>query len=124
MLAAGTIAVIALLRRRLPWRALLSLAAALAWLLASNVVGYGRLAISPYGSVFALARLVADGPARDFLARTCPDPSLALCGWQSRMTDDSDQFLWAPDGPFWADPLPLPEFASQAKSYRVRHDPL
>lgn len=114
ILAAALIAAVALLRLRLPWRPIASLAAALVFLLATNLIGHGRLAISPYGSVFALARLIGDGPARDYLAKICPDPSLALCSWQSQLTDDSDQFLWDSASPFWSDPLPLADFAAQA----------
>lgn len=114
VLASGLIAALTLLRLRLPWRPLASLAAALIFLLATNLIGHGRLAISPYGSVFALARLIGDGPARDYLARICPDQTLALCAWRDRLTDDSDQFLWDPASPFWSDPLPLPDFAAQA----------
>lgn len=114
VLAAGLIAALALLRLRLPWRALASLGAALVFLLTTNLIGHGRLAISPYGSVFALARLIGDGPARDYLAKICPDPTLTLCNWRDQLTDDSDQFLWDPASPFWSDPLPLADFAAQA----------
>ena len=114
VLAAGLVTALALLRLRLPWRPLASLAAALLLLLATNFVGHGRFTISPYGSVFALARLIGDGPARDFLAKHCPDPTLILCSWRDQLTDDSDQFLWDPASPFWSDPLPLADFAAQA----------
>ena len=127
VLAASLIAALALSRRRIPWRALASLAAALLFLLTTNVIGRGRLAISPYGSVFALARLIADGPARDYLALTCPNPAIALCAWRNQLTSDSDQFLWDPASPFWSDPLPLPEFAAQASAIvagTLRTEPL
>ena len=114
ILAAALIAVIMLLRRRVAWRPLGSLAAALIFLLTTNFFGNGRLAVSPYGSVFALARLIGDGPARDYLAKTCPDPTLVLCAWREQLTADSDQFLWDPASPFWSDPLPLADFATQA----------
>lgn len=127
VLAAAIIAALALCRLKIPWRPIAALSAALTFLLASNVIGHGRLAISPYGSVFALARLVADGPARDYLGRICPDPSISLCAWRNQLTDDSDQFLWDPASPFWSDPLPLPEFAAQASRIvagTVRAEPL
>ena len=127
ILAAALIAAIALQRRRVPWRGLTSLAAALVFLLATNIVGRGRVAISPYGSIFALARLIGDGPARTYLARICPDPAIMLCAWQTQLTDDSDQFLWSPASPFWSDPLPLPEFAAQASTIvagTIRTEPL
>ncbi len=114
ILAAAAITALWLLRRAVPWRPLASLAVAVLFLLASNAVGHGRFAVSPYGSVFALARLVGDGPARDYLDLACPGAGYRLCVWRSRLTADSDQFLWDPDGPFWADPMPLPEFATEA----------
>jgi hypothetical protein len=114
VLAAAAIAALVALRQRVPWRPLASLAAALLFLLASNWIGNGRLAVSPYGSVFALARLIGDGPARDYLDRTCPQSAFELCAWRDKLTSDSDQFLWNPESPFWADPMPLSEFAAQA----------
>lgn len=127
ILAAAIIAALALCRLRMPWRPMASLSAALIFLLASNLIGHGRLAISPYGSVFALARLIGDGPARDYLDRVCPNPSLALCAWRNQLTDDSDQFLWDPASPFWSDPLPLADFAAQASRIvagTIRTEPL
>ena len=127
VLAAGLIAALALCRLAIPWRPIAALTAALLYLLASNLIGHGRLAVSPYGSVFALARLIGDGPARDYLDRVCPDPALALCAWRNQLTDDSDQFLWDPASPFWSDPLPLPDFAAQASRIvagTIRTEPL
>ena len=127
VMAAALIAALFLHRRHIPWRPVATLATALLFLQATNIIGRGRLAISPYGSVFALARLIADGPARDYLARICPDPAIALCAWRDKLTNDSDQFLWDPASPFWSDPLPLPEFAAQASSIvagTIRTEPL
>ncbi len=111
--AAALVLVVGVLRRA--WRPALGCAlpllAAMALLLATNLAGHGRLAISPHGAVFALARLVADGPAaRTIEARCRPpempkDPSQAawhLCRWAGRLPADSDTFLWTGDGPAWA----------------------
>ncbi len=118
ILAAGCIAVLALLRWRSGWRSLwhpgVPLAAALAMLLLTNAVGNRILGISPYGSVFALARLVGDGPGRAYLDRACPDPRLRLCAWQGRLSADSDEFLWHPQGPLWADGFGPTRFAPEA----------
>lgn len=103
IVAAACIAALALVRWRLEWRPAAPLAGALAMLLLSNAVGNGVLGVSPYGSVFALARLVGDGPGRAYLDRACPDPSLRLCAWRGRLSADSDEFLWHPQGPVWAD---------------------
>jgi hypothetical protein len=127
VLAAALIAALAILHRRIPWRAVASLVAALLFLLASNWIGHGRPAISPYGSVFALARLIADGPARDYLDRTCPRLHWELCTSRDQLTDDSDQFLWDAKSPFWTDPMPIAEFAAQAAQIvqgTIRTEPL
>ncbi len=114
LLAGAMIAALTLLRRRIPWHPLASLVAALVFLLASNWIGHGRAVLSPYGSVFALARLIADGPARDYLGQSCPQSGLILCPWRNQLTNDSDQFLWDANSPFWSDPAPLPKFAAEA----------
>lgn len=103
IVAAACVATLALVRGGLEWRPLVPLASALAMLLLTNAIGNGVLGVSPYGSVFALARLVGDGPGRSYLERACPDPSLRLCAWQGRLSADSDEFLWHPQGPVWAD---------------------
>ncbi len=123
ILAAAVIAALAILRRSVPIRALGSLAAVLLFLLGTNWIGHGRLAVSPYGSVFALARLIADGPARDYLDRVCPQAGFRLCAWRDKLTEDSDQFLWDPNGPFWADPAPLSAIRRRGKPDRRRHRP-
>ena len=118
ILAAGCIAVLALLRWRRGWRVLwrpaVPLAMALLMLLLTNAVGNRMVGISPYGSVFALARLVGDGPGRAFLDRACPDPKLRLCAWQGRLSADSDEFLWHPQGPLWANGFGPTRFAPEA----------
>jgi hypothetical protein len=102
------------------------LAAAVWLLLLTNVVGFGEFAISPYGSVFALARLVADGPAREVLAEECPAAGWRLCEWSGRLPDDSDAFLWDPDGPVWTTPGGPIAFAPEASAIVGRtllHEP-
>lgn len=119
IVAAASIATAALLFRTLPWRPILALATAAGFLVASNWIGHGKPGISPYGSVFALARLVGDGPARDYLARVCPEADYRLCDWNGRLTADSDQFLWDPNGPFWTDDRPIGEFAAESSKIVV-----
>ena len=115
ILAAAAIAAVAVLRRRVPWRPALPLAGALAMLLVSSLVGNGVLAVSPYGSVFALARLIGDGPGRDWVDAACPAANLRICAWRGRLTADSDQFLWDPYGPVWADGFGPIRYAPEAK---------
>lgn len=95
-------------------RAALPLGLALGWLAATNVVGFHRLAISPFGAVMALARLTADGAVAPVLARACPAAGWRLCDWRDRLPEDSDAFLWAGDGPVWSDPGGAMGFAPEA----------
>lgn len=83
---------------------LLPIGLAIAILLTTNAVGHKRFGLSPFGSVFLLARLVADGPARDYLAEACPDPTIRLCDWVGRFPATSDLFLWDSQGPVWTYP--------------------
>jgi hypothetical protein len=105
VIAAGCVAAGLLLR---PGRRTLMagapLAAALALLVASNLIGYGRFAVSPFGAVFALARLVADGPAATVIERACPQAGWHLCAFAGRLPKDSDLFLWDGKGPVWTAP--------------------
>ena len=103
ILASACIAALTILRWRSAVRTAIPLAAALALILATNVVGNGLFAISPFGATFMLARLVADGPARDVIDRVCPAAGYHLCAWKGRLPRDSDEFLWDPHGPVWAD---------------------
>ena len=130
ILAAACIATLALLRWRTPlaaWRPAAPLAAALTLLLAINLVGQDRLAISPYGSVYALARLVADGPAAQTIHEACPGTGWYLCTWSAPFGTDSDAFLWAPDGPMSKDsygPLRLAPEASAIIRETIRRHPV
>ena len=102
--AAALVALVWALRMR--WRPVLAcalpLAAGVALLLATNLAAQGRLALAPYGAVFALARLVADGPAARTIAARCPEAGWHLCRWAGHLPTDSDLFLWSEDGPVWA----------------------
>lgn len=80
-------------------RAAWPLAGAVALVMATNAVGHGRWVLSPYGSTFLLARLVADGPAARTIAARCPDAGWHLCAFADRLPTDSDAFLWRPDSP-------------------------
>lgn len=129
------VAVLALLLRR--WRAALRvavpLAGAVAILLATNAVGHGRLAISPYGSTFLLARLVADGPAARTVEARCPESGWYLCAFAGRLPTNSDVFLWEPDSPVNMAPdgtpillggMRLAEEARAIVSETLRREPL
>lgn len=64
-----------------------------------NLLGHGRFSPSPFGNVFQLARLIADGPAADLLRARCPVAGWRLCTVTDRLPSDSDIFLWEPDSP-------------------------
>jgi hypothetical protein len=79
-------------------------------LLTTNLVGHGRLALSPYGATFLLARLVADGPAARTIAAACPESGWYLCAWAGRLPTHSDDMLWSPDSPVNRDVAGAPRF--------------
>jgi len=82
----GALAVAALLAGpRAAGRVALPLAGAVAILLATNLAGHGRLALSPHGGTFLLARLVANGPALRTIDALCPGTGWALCGYAGRL---------------------------------------
>ncbi|WP_421992423.1 hypothetical protein [Roseococcus sp.] len=80
-------------------RVAVPLAGAVSLLLGTNLVGHGRLALSPYGSTFLLARLIADGPGARTIAARCPESGWYLCAFAGRLATNSDVFLWMPDSP-------------------------
>ncbi len=99
---AAAVAVLALLltRRLSPaLRAAAPLAAAIAILLGTNLWGHGRMALSPHGATFLLARLQADGPAAAVIRERCPQAGWYLCAFADRLPMDSDEFLWSPESP-------------------------
>lgn len=104
VIAAACLGVLLLLRPRAMPRVAVPLLGALALLLATNLVGHGRFGVSPYGSLFALARMVGDGPARTYLTEVCPGAGYHMCSWVGRLPADSDEFLWDPKGPVWTSP--------------------
>ena len=125
ILAAACLVALAIFDRRSLLRTAPPLAAALLFLLASNWLGHGRLAISPYGANFALARLVADGPARTTIQEACPAAGWHVCAWRDHLPDNADDFLWDPNGPVWANgygPLRIaPEAAEIVRATVLAH---
>ncbi len=78
-------------------------ALAVAALVAMNLIGEGRASISPFGATFYLARLLANGPARQTLASDCPARHWSLCRNQGSLPASADGFLWRPDSPLYRD---------------------
>jgi hypothetical protein len=86
-------------RRPPPLRLLLPPAVALLALCSANLVAHGRFAVSPFGNVFLLARVIYDGPGMAVLRRDCPAANWRLCPFLEDFPSSSDDFLWAPGGP-------------------------
>jgi len=64
-----------------------------------NLGAHGRFAISPFGNVFLLARVIYDGPGMATLRRDCPSRGWRLCPFLDRFPTDSDGFLWNRNSP-------------------------
>jgi len=129
IIAAACVLAVLLIRWR--WRpALLAgapLAGAVALLMLTNALGHGRPGISPFGSVFMLARLAGDGLVEPVLAERCPRAGWRLCAWQGRLPTDSDVFLWSGTGPVWSTPggpIALAAEASHIVRATLLSDPL
>lgn len=73
------------------------------WITA-NGLAFNQYALSPHGSVFMLARLSADGHIEPVLQSQCDRQDWKLCSWRGKLPEDSDDFLWKPDGPVWTYP--------------------
>jgi hypothetical protein len=134
-IAAALVLLVLAVRRdwRPTLRCALPLLGAMALLLATNAWAQGRWALSPYGAVFALARLVADGPAARTIEARCPEAGWQLCRWAGRLPRDSDEFLWSGEGPVWAEradglapggPISLAPEAAAILAETLRREPL
>lgn len=100
-IAGAAVALAALMRRRAVsvLRAAAPLLAALAFLLAANLVAFNKPALSAHGALFLLARLQADGPAAETLKRHCPARGWVLCAHADALPISADAFLWSAGSP-------------------------
>ncbi|MCK6453943.1 MAG: hypothetical protein L6R19_24270 [Alphaproteobacteria bacterium] len=87
-------------RPRWEWPAA-TVALSLALLLGSNYLRAGELFFSRSGAAFAFGRLVQDGIAKRLLDDTCPQSGYRLCPYKNALKATADEWLWAPDTPFW-----------------------
>ncbi|HEX2941034.1 MAG TPA: hypothetical protein VHO91_08305 [Rhodopila sp.] len=67
----------------------------------ANFAAHGRFAVSPFGNVFLLARVIADGPGMATLQRDCARAHWRLCPYLDRFPATSDDFLWRADSPLY-----------------------
>ena len=72
----------------------LPLALAFAGSLAGSYVIFQRVTLTPNSPPFLLARLLADGPARDYLRATCPAAGLELCAHLDALPATEEGFIW------------------------------
>lgn len=64
-----------------------------------NLAVHGRFAISPFGNIFLLARVIYDGPGMAVLRDDCSAAPWRLCPFVDRLPPTSDDFLWSPESP-------------------------
>ena len=78
---------------------LIPAAAALAGHFAFQLRTADRLAVSPYWSIFLLARMAEDGTAKTYLEAHCAERRFFLCGSIDRLPMSATAFLWRTRGP-------------------------
>ncbi|SOB81136.1 hypothetical protein SAMN06297144_1415 [Sphingomonas guangdongensis] len=59
-----------------------------------NLTVFGIFSVSPAGSTFFLANLLATGPAREELGQICPNEEFRLCGYRNSLPRDANAILW------------------------------
>ena len=90
-----------------------------------NLTAHGRFAISPFGNVFLLARVIYDGPGMMVLRRDCPGAHWRMCSFLDSLPANSDEFLWTPDSPLYraGGPKAVSEEAGTIIRTALRADP-
>jgi hypothetical protein len=66
-----------------------------------NLAAHGRFAVSPFGNIFLLARVIYDGPGMATLQRHCATAYWRLCPFLDCFPATSDEFLWSADSPLY-----------------------
>ena len=127
VIAAGVLLVVALFGVKRLKIAVLPLFLALVVLVTTNLFGFQKFAVSPFGSVFLLARLAADGHIKPVLDQTCAKQNIYMCDWKDRLAVDSDELMWDGQGPVWSHPggpIGLAPEASVLVAAAVKANPL
>jgi hypothetical protein len=127
VIAAACVSVVLLLRFARFGVVMLPLVLALGLLVSTSYYAFNKLAVSPFGSVFMLARFAADGHVNATLGANCPKAGWHLCAWKDRLPSDSDVFMWDSKGPVWSHPggpIGLAPEASTLVSLAARDNPL
>jgi len=127
VIAAACLVLVLLLQYRRLLYALIPLLLALAALVGTTMYAFNKVAVSPFGSVFMLARMSADGNVKHILQEHCPQKNWYLCAWTDRLAQDSDSFMWDANGPVWSHPggpIGLAPEASEIVALTIRSRPL
>jgi hypothetical protein len=74
----------------------------------------GKAALNADWPPILMARMIADGPGRQYLETHCPDAKFAICEDVQHLPDDTDDFLWSDTG-IW-------QTASAEKQARLQHE--
>jgi hypothetical protein len=127
VIAAACLCVVLVFRWRRFLYAVFPLVIALLSLVGTTMYAFNKVAVSPFGSVFMLARMSADGNVKSVLEKYCPEKSWTLCAWTDRLAKDSDSFMWDAKGPVWSHPggpIGLAPEASEIVALTLRTRPL
>ena len=127
VIAAACVFTVLLLRFSRVGVVMLPLVLALGLLVSTSYYAFNKVAVSPFGSVFMLARFAADGHVTTTLNAKCPDAGWHLCEWKDRLPSDSDAFMWDGQGPVWSHPggpIGLAPEASTLVMLAARDNPL
>jgi len=76
------------------------LAVAAAAQLALHGYLYGKPSLNGERPPYLMARVIADGPGREFLETHCALAQFAICNRMPLHSDDPDDFLWGDDGAY------------------------
>lgn len=127
VIAAACLFVVLVFRGRRFLYAVLPLVIALLSLVGTTMYAFNKVAVSPFGSVFMLARMSADGNVKSVLEKYCPEKNWTLCAWTDRLAKDSDSFMWDAKGPVWSHPggpIGLAPEASEIVALTIRTQPM
>ena len=92
----------------------------------ANLAAHGRFAVSPFGNIFLLARVIYDGPGMAALRHSCGTADWRLCAFLDGFPASSDGFLWSEDSPLYraGGPKVVAAEADAIIRYAILSDPV